>query len=72
MLFTEGYMWSEYQFGALSSAPVKKLEDLRGRRLAVEAASPLRRVGGSQRGTMGFHPPNLSVAGRYGWCGDET
>jgi polar amino acid transport system substrate-binding protein len=40
MLFTEGYMWSEYQFGAKRSEPVNRLEDLRGRRLAVETGSP--------------------------------
>ncbi len=56
MLFTEGYMWSEYQFGALSSAPVKRLEDLRGRRLAVEAASPYDEWAGRNAARWGFTP----------------
>lgn len=39
MLLTEGYMWSEFQFGARSSEPVGSLADLRGRRVAVRTPS---------------------------------
>jgi polar amino acid transport system substrate-binding protein len=35
LLFTEGYLWSEYEFAARSGEPVASLKDLRGRRLAV-------------------------------------
>jgi len=40
MLLTEGYLWSEFQFSARAGQPVAKLDDLRGRRLAVRSASP--------------------------------
>jgi polar amino acid transport system substrate-binding protein len=39
LLFTEGYMWSAYQFGSRAGAPMAALGDLRGKRLAVEAGS---------------------------------
>jgi polar amino acid transport system substrate-binding protein len=39
MLLTEGYVWSEYQFGARADEPVRSLADLRGRRLAVRSGS---------------------------------
>jgi len=39
-LLTEGYLWSEFQFGSRTGEPVRSLEDLRGRRLAVRAGSP--------------------------------
>ncbi len=39
MLFTEGYIWSEYQFGGRKSHPIDRLESLRGQRLAVHADS---------------------------------
>ncbi len=40
LLLTEGYMWSEFQFGARADQPVRSLADLRGRRLAVRRGSP--------------------------------
>ena len=40
MLFSEGYVSSEYKFGARADQPVNKLEDLRGRKLAVLLGSP--------------------------------
>ena len=40
LLLTEGYIWSEFQFGARTGEPVLALGDLRGRRLAVRADSP--------------------------------
>ena len=39
LLFTEGYLWTEYQFGSRAETPVTKLADLRGKRLAVVADS---------------------------------
>lgn len=54
MLFTEGYMWSEYQFGSGRSAPVGRLEDLRGRRLAVEEGSPYAEWAGRNAVRYGF------------------
>ncbi len=40
LLLTEGYLWSEFQFGSRAGEPVTKLDDLKGRRLAVRAESP--------------------------------
>ena len=40
MLFSEGYVASEYKFGARSDQPIARLEDLRGRKLAVLIGSP--------------------------------
>jgi polar amino acid transport system substrate-binding protein len=40
MLLTEGYLWSEFQFGSRAGEPVNALKDLKGRRLAVRADSP--------------------------------
>jgi len=56
MLFTEGYMWSEYQFGAKRSEPVTKLSDLHGRRLAVEIGSPYAEWAGRSAARYGFTP----------------
>lgn len=39
MLFTEGYIWSEYQFGSRHGQAIHGLADLRGKRLAVRAGS---------------------------------
>ncbi len=36
MLFTEGYMWSQYQFGTHHGLTITKPADLRGKRLAVQ------------------------------------
>ncbi len=36
MLFTEGYVWSQYQFGTHSGLTIAKPADLRGKRLAVQ------------------------------------
>lgn len=40
MLLTEGYLWSEFQFGARTVEPVNSLADLKGKRLAVVAGTP--------------------------------
>ncbi len=39
MLLTEGYLWSEFQFGSRAGEKVAALADLRGKRLAVRAGS---------------------------------
>ena len=40
MLFSEGYVTSEYEFGARADQPIAKMEDLHGRTLAVLGGSP--------------------------------
>ena len=37
LLFLQGYLWTEYQFGSRAEAPITALSDLHGRRLAVVA-----------------------------------
>ncbi len=39
MLLTEGYVWSEFQFGSRAGEPVRGFADLKGRRLAVREGS---------------------------------
>lgn len=39
LLFTQGYLWTEYQFGSLADKPVRALRDLQGRRLAVAGST---------------------------------
>lgn len=39
LLFTTGYLWTEYQFASRADQPLRSLADLRGRRLAVPQAS---------------------------------
>ena len=36
MLFTEGYIWSQYQFGTRHGQGITRPDDLRGKRLAVQ------------------------------------
>ena len=40
MLLTEGYLWSEFQFGSRDGEPIADLHDLQGKRLAVRKDSP--------------------------------
>ncbi len=56
MLLLEGYCWSEYQFGARAGEPVARLEDLRGRRLAVRTGSPYAEWAQRQAAHYGFTP----------------
>jgi polar amino acid transport system substrate-binding protein len=39
MLFTEGYIWSQYQFGSRHGQAISRAEDLRGKRLAVQSGT---------------------------------
>jgi polar amino acid transport system substrate-binding protein len=54
LLLTEGYLWSEFQFGSRAGEPVAKLEDLRGRRLAVRADTPYADWAGRNAQHYGF------------------
>lgn len=54
MLLTEGYAWSEYQFGARADQPVARLEDLRGRRVAVRTGSAYAEWAGRNAARYGF------------------
>jgi polar amino acid transport system substrate-binding protein len=40
LLFTEGYVASDYEFGSRADQPIRDFADLHGRRLAVVAQSP--------------------------------
>jgi polar amino acid transport system substrate-binding protein len=39
MLFTEGYIWSQYQFGTRHGQGIARPDDLRGKRLAVQSGT---------------------------------
>jgi polar amino acid transport system substrate-binding protein len=39
LLFTEGYIWSEYQFGTRHGQGIARPDDLRGKRLAVQTGT---------------------------------
>jgi polar amino acid transport system substrate-binding protein len=54
LLFTEGYLWTEYQFGSRAETPVTKLADLRGKRLAVVADSEYSGWAARNAGKLGF------------------
>jgi polar amino acid transport system substrate-binding protein len=54
VLLTEGYAWSEYQFGARADQPVRALGDLKGRRLAVRSGSPYAEWAGRNAARYGF------------------
>jgi polar amino acid transport system substrate-binding protein len=54
VLLTEGYLWSEYQFGARAGEPVNALTDLRGRRLAVRSGSAYEEWGMRNAQRYGF------------------
>ena len=54
MLLTEGYLWSEFCFGARAGEPVRSLADLHGRRVAVRAGSPYAEWGEQNAGRYGF------------------
>ncbi len=54
MLLTEGYLWSEFSFGARTAQPVRSLADLRGRRVAVRTGSPYEEWVEQNAGRYGF------------------
>jgi polar amino acid transport system substrate-binding protein len=54
MLFTEGYFWSEYQFGTRPGATLAALSDLRGKRLAVHDGSDYAEWAGRNGARLGF------------------
>ena len=44
LLFTEGYLWTELQFGIKrGTAPIKSEEDLRGKTISVNKGTPYER-----------------------------
>jgi len=54
LLFVEGYVWSEYQFGSRPGAKLDALGDLRGKRLAVENDSEYAGWADRQQAKLGF------------------
>lgn len=55
LLFTEGYLYTEYQFGIRKgSAPIKSLEDLRGKAIAVNKGSAYDAWAQKNAATYGF------------------
>jgi polar amino acid transport system substrate-binding protein len=64
MLFIEGYVWTEYQFGSRPGEVVAGLDNLRGKRLAVEADSEYAGWAERQAAKLGFTmvpEPNLAA-----------
>ncbi len=53
-LFTQGYVWSEYQFGTRPSVELGALDNLQGRRLAVEEGTDYAEWAARQSGKLGF------------------
>jgi polar amino acid transport system substrate-binding protein len=54
MLFTEGYFWSEYQFGTRAGDHLGSLSDLRGKRLAVHEGSDYAEWASRNGARLGF------------------
>lgn len=54
LLFIEGFVWSEYQFGSRPGDMVGGLDNLRGKRLAVEADSEYAGWAERQAAKLGF------------------
>jgi polar amino acid transport system substrate-binding protein len=64
MLFTEGYLWSEYQFGTAPGITLTALTDLRGKRLAVNTGSEYAEWATRNADRLGFvtvPQPNLAA-----------
>jgi polar amino acid transport system substrate-binding protein len=54
MLFTEGYFWTEYQFGTRVGITLGALSDLRGKRLAVQDDTEYAEWAGRNATRLGF------------------
>jgi polar amino acid transport system substrate-binding protein len=54
LLFTEGYIWEEDQFGSRAGATINSLADLRGKRLAVQTDSEYAGWADRNRSRVGF------------------
>jgi polar amino acid transport system substrate-binding protein len=54
LLFTEGYIWEEDQFGSRAGATITRLAELRGKRLAVQADSEYAGWAERNRSRIGF------------------
>jgi polar amino acid transport system substrate-binding protein len=64
LLFIEGYIWTEYQFGSRPGDTIAGLDNLRGKRLAVEADSEYAGWAERQAAKLGFTmvpEPNLAA-----------
>jgi polar amino acid transport system substrate-binding protein len=64
MLFTEGYLWSEYRFGTAPGITLTALTDLRGKRLAVNTGSEYAEWATRNADRLGFvtvPQPNLAA-----------
>ena len=55
MLFTSGYLWTDFQFGIKKgSAPLKSWEDLKGKAVAVNKGTPYETMSKAQGEKIGF------------------
>src|SRR5579875_1342687 len=55
MIFTQGYLWTEYQFGIKKgSAPIKSWEDLKGKVVTVNKGTPYEQLARQKGGEIGF------------------
>jgi polar amino acid transport system substrate-binding protein len=55
MLFTQGYLWTEYQFGIRrGSAPLKGWEDLKGKIVTVNKGTPYETMAKQKGQEIGF------------------
>ena len=72
LLFLEGYLWTEYQFGSRAGEPITALSDLHGRRLAVVADTDYAGWAERNAAKLGFtvvtepHPVDVFDAVRRG------
>jgi polar amino acid transport system substrate-binding protein len=67
MLFTEGYVSSDYEFGTRAGEPVHSFSELHGKRLAVESGSPYAGWAERNASRYGFAVvPESTVAGVLG------
>jgi polar amino acid transport system substrate-binding protein len=55
MLFTAGYIWTEFQFGIKKgSAPIKSWADLKGKAVAVNKGTPYETLSKKEAAAIGF------------------
>jgi len=61
LLFTEGYVASDYAFGSRAAQPIRQFADLHGRRLAVVAHSPFAEWAERNAARYGFTVQGLAT-----------
>ncbi len=55
MIFAQGYLWTEYQFGIRKgSAPIKSWEDLKGKVVTVNKGTPYEQLARQKAAEIGF------------------